>query len=61
MREAAHPDGEAQRIRCTASGAIDFDYYERRAKRLRTQAMHAWLTRLAWLLRPGTKPGGRRD
>ncbi len=61
MKEAACHVGEAQLIRRTASGAIDFDYYERRAKRLRTQTMQAWLTQLTWLLRPGTKPGGRQD
>ena len=34
-------------IRRTAGKGIDIGYYERQAKRLRSQAIHAWFARLA--------------
>lgn len=41
--------GSDQPIRRTAGNGIDIDYYERQAKRLRSQAIHAWLAELTWL------------
>lgn len=51
----------ARRTRRMADGAIDFGYYERRAKRLREHAMRVWFARLAALFRSGNKSCGRRD
>lgn len=52
--DAARMIGGDSPIRRTAGKGIDIGYYERQAKRLRSQAIHAWLARLARFCRSGS-------
>lgn len=59
--EQEHPPDAASAIwgrppiRRTAGKGIDIGYYERQAKRLRSQAIHAWFASLARFCRSGSK------
>lgn len=45
--DAARMNEGDRPIRRTAGNGIDIGYYERQAKRLRSQAIHVWFARLA--------------